>query len=660
MTIKQRIIFSIMGSIFAVLLLMAFATSFVIRDLIATAEDRELRIYIAEFESLIKNWNMDAANRAALVAEMPAVKSAMADGDRETLSKMFDSGFAKWKAENGVEQFQFHLPPATSFHRVHKPSKFGDDLSGFRQTVVTANAEHKAVMGLERGRAGIGVRGLSPISLDGKHLGTIEFGLSFNKGLFEKFVGDRGLHTEFYLMPNTNFEQFSANADEIKLFASTLGETSIASKDALLGALQTTVIQEPLTHGGISYASALHPVVDFSGKPIGVIHILMPAGYFVTVWNNYLISSASILVLLLLVGAGIGLWQARSINAPLARMRDIMARLSGGDLEITIPDRDRKDEIGAMAAALEVFRDNAHKARDLSKSEEENRQQGALRQERITGLIGSFDQQVKVALANVTENANRMEQDAQALSGIADDTAAGAQTAGNASQNAAENVGTVASAAEELTAAIADINGQVDQTQAIVERAADAAQSSNEKVKSLDLASSRIGEVVNLIRDIAEQTNLLALNATIEAARAGESGKGFAVVAAEVKELANQTSKATEEISQQVNDIQSSSRDAVGSIGSIAEIMEEVSQYTTSIASAVGQQGAATSEISSSVQSVVQGTQTVSDNVTELSRKAGETTHRASGVLQSSRSVAEQAQTLDLMISDFFKQVEAS
>ena len=660
MTIKRRLILTLTGAVLSVLLLMTLATSYVIRNLISVAEKREIVANISEFDAMIKNWNADAANRAALVAEMPIVKKAMAEKNRALLSELFDAGFKTWKANNGVRQFQFHLAPATSFHRVHKPSKYGDDLSGFRQTVLRANGDKKTVTGLERGRGGIGVRGVVPISYQGKHAGTVEFGLAFDKQLFTRFIANRGLQTEFYLLPNTSFEQFADKADDITLFASTVGDTKLLDKKILLSALEKTRFLDRTELSGKHYASALHPVRDFSGKTIGVLHLLVPTDHFVTLWDNYLLTTGAVLIVLMLLGGGIGYWQAANIGAPLTHLRQAMSQLSSGNLDVSIPDQSRKDELGAMAQSLAVFRDNAQQAKALEEAEKQSQKADVERHRRVSKLISGFNQAARKALADVSTHAARMEEDARLLTGIADETSSRAGGAGHASQMAAQNVDTVASAAEELSASINSINAQVEKTRSIVDQATKATVTSNEKVESLDTASTRIGEVIILIQDIAKQTNLLALNATIEAARAGEAGKGFAVVAAEVKELANQTSNATEEIAHHVDAIQGSSRDAVGAIGSIAEIMAEVSSHTSSIAAAVSQQGGATDEISRSVLQVVQGTKTVSGNVGEVSDKANETTKHAADVLNSSRNVAEQAKKLDGLVGGFLKDVEAA
>ncbi len=354
------------------------------------------------------------------------------------------------------------------------------------------------------------------------------------------------------------------------------------------------------------------------------------------------------------------LFVVRSITAPLTRLRENMVQLADGELEIDIVDAGRSDEIGHMARAVEVFRDNAREQSRLSVASEAEQLQKAQRQERIDSLIAAFRTNVLERLSTVGANTEKMEETAVALTEVANATNQQASDASAASQQASSNVQTVAAAAEELAASISEIERQVEQTTKIVGEATGSAQETNEKVASLASAAQKIGDVVSLIQAIAEQTNLLALNATIEAARAGDAGKGFAVVAAEVKELATQTSKATEEISQQISAIQGSTDQAVEAIGAIAEKIESVNSFTTTIAAAVRQQGDATGEISENVNQAAVGTQHATDNIAGVTEAASRATASAEDVRHVSSDMAVQAQALEDAISAFLDDVAAA
>lgn len=350
----------------------------------------------------------------------------------------------------------------------------------------------------------------------------------------------------------------------------------------------------------------------------------------------------------------------RSIVAPLSRLRENMVQLADGELEIDIVDAARSDEIGHMARAVEVFRDNAQEQVRLTSQSEAEQLQKAQRQERVDGLISTFRTTVLDRLASMGGNTRQMEDTAAALADVANSTNERAGSASAASEQASSNVQTVAAAAEELAASISEIERQVEQTTQIVDEATGTATNTNEKVASLASAAQKIGAVVSLIQDIAEQTNLLALNATIEAARAGDAGKGFAVVAAEVKELAEQTSKATEEISQQIAAIQGSTEEAVDAIGEIAKQIEGVNSFTTTIAAAVRQQGDATNEISQNVNQAAVGTQHATDNMAGVTEGASRTSVSAEEVRTVSNDMAAQAQALQEAINGFLEDVAAA
>jgi methyl-accepting chemotaxis protein len=369
---------------------------------------------------------------------------------------------------------------------------------------------------------------------------------------------------------------------------------------------------------------------------------------------------ASIGGIIILLGAVAGFVISRSISRPVRAITDTMKKLADGQTDITIPAREERHEIGAMAAAVEVFRDDALRQREMAGKVETDANQQLERQRRIEGLIADFRESVGSMLDAVSGRVDEMEEVANSLASVAEDTSGRATTAEQAAQDASANVQTVASATEELTASIAEISRQVDETTTTVGQATNTVRTTNDKVESLSDAAQKIGDVVKLISDIAEQTNLLALNATIEAARAGEAGKGFAVVANEVKTLASQTAKATEDISEQIGSIQNATGETVLAIREIGTVIENINGTIDMIAEATQQQGAATAEISSSVMEVVHGTSNVADNVSVVKNSAGETSTSAGTVRSAAQDLSQKADALRAEIDTFLKGVTAA
>lgn len=392
----------------------------------------------------------------------------------------------------------------------------------------------------------------------------------------------------------------------------------------------------------------------------------------------------------IIFGIGAAMLITRMIAAPVRKITEAMRRLADGDKSVVVEGAGRGDEIGAMAAAVQVFKENAVEMDRLQEEQERQRaaQEEAERarmqreadaererqEERLAAerqaseerrrarmeMADNFESSVMHIVEMVASAATQIEASARGMSNLARATSEKSVGVASAAEQASANVQMVASATEEMTNSLAEVRQQVGSSSRVAEDASAKAERTDEIVNGLSGAAQRIGEIVALIQSIAEQTNLLALNATIEAARAGDAGKGFAVVASEVKNLAKQTAKATEEIGSQVTNIQSVSKEAVDAIGAIRQTIVEIASISSTVAATVEEQTAATSEISRNTQQAAGGTQEVARSIVEVREATDETGSAADQSLSAAAELATQADTLREEVRKFLSTVRAA
>ncbi len=320
---------------------------------------------------------------------------------------------------------------------------------------------------------------------------------------------------------------------------------------------------------------------------------------------------------------------------------------------------ERPDEFGPVASALSSFLESKSQAEKMAAEQKEAQEAEAARSKKLEALALEFDESIQGSLSEMRLASDSMKNTAEGMAVNAEQTTRQAAAVSTASEEASTNVQTVASAAEELSSSIGEIGRQVTQSTEIAETAVNAAKKADEMVQGLATSAHKIGEVVEMITDIADQTNLLALNATIEAARAGEAGKGFAVVASEVKNLANQTTKATEEIGNQIGGIQSATQDSVLAIQSITKTIGEISEVASTIAAAVEEQGSATQEIARNVEQAAAGTDEVSSNIAGVTKAAGETGAAATKVTEAVDILTVQSASVSKHVEGFLSGMRA-
>jgi methyl-accepting chemotaxis protein len=355
-------------------------------------------------------------------------------------------------------------------------------------------------------------------------------------------------------------------------------------------------------------------------------------------------------------------WVTRGVTGPLSGMVTQMGKLASGNFDVVLPGLGRKDEIGAMAEAVELFKVKAVERAQQAAEQEEVKEKtaSAARKAEMHRLARVFEGAVGNIVTAVTMASGGLEAAASTLTKNAETTRHLAAAVSQASDEASFNVQSVASATTQLTGAVCDITQQVHESSRIAGLAVSQAEQTDVRINELSKAATRIGNVVNLITEIAGQTNLLALNATIEAARAGDAGKGFAVVASEVKTLATQTAKATEEIGAQIASMQAATQDSVAAIKDIGSTISRISEIAKTIAAAVEEQSSSTNDIAANVENAIRTTSRVAANIGEVNKAAGETGAASSEVFSSAQLLSNEGGKLRVEVEKFLATVRAA
>lgn len=600
---------------------------------------------VAEQDRVRAGFSMEiTASRtlAEFTAGLGSVKHLFASRDRDGLLTELKGAYAAVH-QDGIDQLQFHEPLAKSFLRLHKPEKFGDDLTQIRPMVVEANRSGKAMAGIEAGVAGVGIRGVVPVEGASGLVGTVEFGYGIDQKLLNRLAGADDSFVAIYLGTEppepvaTNFPAgFTASADELKT------------------ALAAEVVHDRLSVGDQALAVSYTALKDAGGKAIGVVAVGIDRAGIDDLQAYIILRFALVCVgVILLSVLACAFFLDRMIARPLVSIAGCLISLARGEECAEIERASAISEIDAIEKSVTAFRQST---RERLRLEGINAQEVEARKElgrRVDGAVANFREVASKVLGVVDATSAHLRNTAEGMAETASSAATQALSATEASQSTLGNIEAVAASSEELTASIGDISRQVQETNGVVIETGRMTEASAREIDALDIASQKIGNVIGLIKGIADQTNLLALNATIEAARAGDAGKGFAVVASEVKQLASQTANATEEISSEIAAIQLSTKQAVQSIRSVASAMEQVLAATNSISSAVRQQSAATQEISRTTQTVASGTSQLASSVSGATQAIDMTRSSAGDVLTASSALHDEARRLREEIAVF-------
>ena len=601
-----------------------------IDNLTMTAQNDQLKQLGA---ALIETVNTEARMAESLAMQVSLLKGArkkFAARDRKGMIDAMLPAYKLMKTRYGVKQFQFHTPDAHSFLRLHKPAKFGDDLSGFRKTVVQANARKKPVRGLEKGVAGIGIRGVAPVSFKGKHLGTVEFGLALNTKFLERFRKNYGADAALVLKTDTGFKYSAATADKLPVIKdsdlSSVMRGKHYSANAYIGDKPVAIYAEPIK--------------DFSGKTIAVLQLVMDRSHFVAARDSARNTTLLTGFLALAIGLAIAWFIGRTITRPLNRTVSAMDDIAEGEGDLTRRlDESGKDEIGDLSRAFNHFVERVHDmVRHISGS---------------TGQLGSAAEEMSSITAQSTEGIERQRTETDQVATAMNEMTATVQ---EVARHAAEAAASAKSADEESRHGLQIVMDNINAINSLSGKINEA----SDVITHLEQDSENIGTVLDVIRGIAEQTNLLALNAAIEAARAGEQGRGFAVVADEVRTLASRTQQSTEEINEIIQKLQHDAHEAVLAMEesrtqadkgvtqaeSAGQTLKEITASITNI-NDMNMQIASASEEQSAV------AEEINKNIIRINDVAEQSAQGATQTSTASQEMASLAADLQVLVSKF-------
>ena len=649
-TIAARIGVSVMALMVLAISAIGLFSYWQQKDLGALSVDVRLNQVSEAVNAALKAREQQTLALAQGIANTPGIGERVEANDRAWLIDNMMGLFRASRDELGIDLVNVHKAPGIAFVRWHAPNAHGDDLRARRQGVTQAIQTGRPQAGLEPGRDLLGLFAVVPIRVGERVVAVADAGTAIRPAFAEELKKRLKIDIAFHVAKDDGFETLAGTIPGKSLLSVADRKTAMATP---LGA------REDMVDGKAVVATAT-PLLNFAGKPIGVIELVMDVSDIAARSSRGLMVLAVVSLAAIVLGLMMSLLLARGIGRPIREITATMRQMADGTCELTVPHAARKDEIGVMASALEVFRQNMIERQQLEARQAEDQASKERRAVVVDQLVQTFEQDTTQSLHAFAASSAQLDANSRTLTGIAEDVQAKVTVSAKAATTASANVTTVAAATQELAASLQEVARQVNQSTEITARAMTEADKTSGEISGLATAAQKIGDVVDLITTIAGQTNLLALNATIEAARAGEAGKGFAVVASEVKLLADQTAKATQEIAGQIASIQQATQNSVAAIDGIGKTIASISEIATAISSAVHEQSTATAEIASNISEAARGTEELSGNVSAVATSATTIGTSSSQVLGAATDLNGQSDALRGKIETFLANIRAA